>query len=274
MKRFCKYCGEAISAGEEFCPNCGAKNAEESRRSALPSGEPKQYRKPQTIEELKAFCAGKGMPLEQMRFFIGEDYRGARAFGIYQDADGEFVVYKNKSDGSRAVRYKGPNETFAVNEIYEKLRSEDSNRRHASAPRATPTSKKSGLKLLWVFFASQIVVFVATFVVIPLLGSKKPHRGYYEYNNLDYYYYSGDWYYYDDDILDWRYAYDVDPYLEENYSDYFLDDDYDANYGVSSFEDSEYWYGSDYGSDTDDYDWGGNDYDSWDGFDTDWDSDW
>ena len=51
-------------------------------------------------------------------------------FGIYRDEDGEFVVYKNKSDGSRAVRYKGLDEAFAVNELYEKLRSEVSERRH------------------------------------------------------------------------------------------------------------------------------------------------
>ncbi|MBD5153669.1 MAG: zinc ribbon domain-containing protein [Oscillibacter sp.] len=269
MKRICKYCGESISESEAFCPNCGAKNAGES-------GGPKKYRKPQTIEELKAFCADKGMPLEKMRFFIGENYRGARAFGIYQDTDGEFVVYKNKSDGSRAVRYKGPDEAYAVNEIYEKLRSEDSARRQAPVSRSAPIQKKSGHSILLKFFmmlcAAQIVVI---FAVILLSGSKKPHRGYYAYNDHDYYYYSGDWYYYDDDILGWRYAYDVDPYLEENHPDYFLDDDYDAGYGVSNFEDSEYWYGSDYGSDTDDYDWGSSsDYDSWDSFDTDWDSDW
>lgn len=63
-----------------------------------------EYLRPKTIEELKQFCADKGMPLEQMRFYIGEDYREPRAFGIYQDENGEFVVCKDKSDGSRAIR--------------------------------------------------------------------------------------------------------------------------------------------------------------------------
>ena len=45
-----------------------------------------------------------------MRFFIGEDFREARAFGIYKAGENRFVVYKNKSDGSRAVRYDGPDE--------------------------------------------------------------------------------------------------------------------------------------------------------------------
>ena len=54
-----------------------------------------EYDRPKTIEELKAFCAEKGMPLEQMRFYIGEDFPEPRAFGIFQDENGEFVVYKN-----------------------------------------------------------------------------------------------------------------------------------------------------------------------------------
>ncbi len=76
--------------------------------------------KPRTIRELTDFCLSKGMPLERMRFFIGQDYREPRAFGIYQSGD-EFIVYKNKSDGSRAIRYRGRDEAYAVSELYEKL---------------------------------------------------------------------------------------------------------------------------------------------------------
>ena len=83
-----------------------------------------EYDRPKTIEELKAFCAEKGMPLEQMRFYIGEDFPEPRAFGIFQDENGEFVVYKNKADGTRSVRYHGTDEAYAVNELYEKLKSE------------------------------------------------------------------------------------------------------------------------------------------------------
>ena len=79
---------------------------------------------PQTIEELKAFCAEKGMPLEKMRFFIGENIQEPKAFGIYRDENDRFVVYKNKADGSRAVRYSGPDEAYAVRELYLKLKSE------------------------------------------------------------------------------------------------------------------------------------------------------
>ena len=129
----CKYCDSPIPDNAEFCPNCGAKRPQESEPDtpqAARNSASARYAKPRTIEELRTFCAEKGMSLEKMRFFIGEDYKEPRAFGIYRDEDGEFVVYKNKSDGSRAVRYKGLDEAFAVNELYEKLRSEVSERQH------------------------------------------------------------------------------------------------------------------------------------------------
>ena len=107
---------------------------------------------PQTIEELKAFCAEKGMPLEKMRFFIGENIQEPKAFGIYRDENDRFVVYKNKADGSRAVRYSGPDEAYAVRELYLKLKSEVDLRRSpggGSVPRKRGIS--TGTILLIVF---------------------------------------------------------------------------------------------------------------------------
>ena len=67
--------------------------------------------KVQSIEELKQKCAEKNMPLEKMRFFIGEDRKEPKCFGVYLDeSTGNWVVYKNKADGTRAVRYEGPDE--------------------------------------------------------------------------------------------------------------------------------------------------------------------
>ena len=40
----------------------------------------------------------------------------------YKDNSGNFVVYKNKANGQRAIRYKGNDESYAVNEIYLKLK--------------------------------------------------------------------------------------------------------------------------------------------------------
>ena len=234
-----------------------------------------RYRKPQTIDELKQFCEEKGMPLEKMRFFIGEDYPHPRAFGIYEDADGDFVVYKNKADGTRAVRYKGPNEAYAVNELYEKLKAETDVRR-GSAPIRSGGGRSRGAKPALILFGVFTALYLAFFAIVSLREAHRPHRGYYRYDDRPYYYYRGDWYGYDD-YGDWYEIDGVDPYLERNYNDYYVSEDYDSGYGVSDFEDSDYWTGYDdsYYDSNDDYDWdSGSDWDSWDSSDTDWDSDW
>ena len=111
----CPYCQGIVMSNERCCPNCGASNldfVEDTERTIL---------SPKTIEELKEYCAERGMPLYRMRFFIGEDFKEPKAFGIYKKDNGTVVVYKNKADGSRAVRYEGPDEEKGVTEIYLKL---------------------------------------------------------------------------------------------------------------------------------------------------------
>ena len=56
--------------------------------------------RPEASEEcdfVEKYCAERGMPLLKMRFFIGEDYRNPKAFGIYRDGK-HVVVYKNKAE--------------------------------------------------------------------------------------------------------------------------------------------------------------------------------
>ena len=50
-------------------------------------------------------------PYETTRFFIGINYKKPKAFGIYQDGD-QFIVYKNKANGERAIRYQGTDEAM------------------------------------------------------------------------------------------------------------------------------------------------------------------
>ena len=106
----CSVCGGSVRYDEQVCPQCGASNEV-----------------PQTIEELKEYCRKRGMPLQRMRFFIGEDYQEPKAFGIYEQ-NGRYVVYKNKANGIRAVRYDGPDEEYAVRELFLKLLDECHNR--------------------------------------------------------------------------------------------------------------------------------------------------
>ena len=219
---------------------------------------------PKTIEELKAFCANKGMPLEQMRFFIGEDFREARAFGIYQDGDGNFVVYKNKADGSRSVRYQGPDEAYAVKELYEKLKSEVALRRSKQDPK---TAKKIArqAKILKAFFFGIMGLFLIYMIFSFVNMSKRP-QGYYQHESQTYYYDSHDWYIYDSALRSWS-QWDVKEDWTEEPKDYYLSSKYDDAYGAQDFKDSEYYHES--GSSDWDYDYG-----SWDSSDTNWSSDW
>ena len=95
----CEYCGATIATNNRECPNCGASNP------LYVVDEERIITDPRTIEELQEYCAERGMPLSRMRFFIGVDFKDPKAFGIYRETDGDVVVYKNKADGSRAIRY-------------------------------------------------------------------------------------------------------------------------------------------------------------------------
>ena len=115
MKIKCDYCGGMFEDTMEKCPHCGAANANIKRMAD---------KTPQTMDDLFAWYAAHNLPpYETTRFFLGIDYKKPKAFGIYKDGE-NFIVYKNKADGTRAVRYKGTDEAYAVNEIYLKLKSE------------------------------------------------------------------------------------------------------------------------------------------------------
>ena len=277
MKKKCDYCGSFIDDTEEVCPNCGGVN-EHLIRSA--DGIPK------TIEELKEFCRRKNLPLEQMRFFIGQDYKQPKAFGIYKDNDGNFVVYKNKGSGERVERYRGKDEAYAVNEIYQKLRSEiqirrekNTSARTKSPPVRSAANNKRRPGRAQTILGVGVLLFIAFIVVTAIISSKTPNDGYYRYGD-DYYYYQGyTWYLYDDTADGWYEVPDTDSELNGNYSEYYEGSSYDRSFDISSFSDSPFYNGgdTDAGSDYND-DWDGDDWDwgddGWDAGDTDWDTDW
>lgn len=282
--RICAHCGKPVQDDAAFCPHCGEELSEDVRLTRIP----------ETIEELRAFCAAHKMPLDAMRFFIGEDFKGARAFGIFKREDGTCVVYKNKSDGSRAIRYEGPDEKHAVREIYDKLKSETELRDPNAGSRA-PQSKSAddgapeepvewwaailgGIFLMW----KPILVAIGIGILIYSAVSG-PKKGYYRYQDSTYYYYDSGWYLYDAFSDDWGRSYNVPEELEEDSASYYDGRSYDAadvgRFGVTDFEDSGYYESTwdqifDSDSSYDDYDWDSGDWDSWDSFDTDWDSDW
>ena len=286
MKTFCDYCGSVIDDTIEKCPNCGAVNVHIQR-----SGD----QIPKTIEELQAFAQAKGIPLEKMRFFIGVDYREPRAFGIYKESSsGNCVVYKNKADGTRAIRYQGTDEAYAVNEIYQKMRAELLERKQAdldkgrtsNSQRPKPSSRRKrplwANILMWGIVIFIIAVFGFSFAAMILEDAKTPNKGYYDYKGTPYYYSGSGWYALADDGS-WERTYDAPDRLEENYRDYFEARDYDdldADYAddIEEYETEAYSYDNDdddswNDSNWDDDDWD-YDYDSYDSYDSDWDSDW
>ncbi len=273
---------------------------------------------PASIEELRSFCVRHDMPLEQMRFFIGQDFHKPRAFGIYQDGR-DFVVYKNKTDGSRSVRYHGRDEAKAVGELYGKLLEEchqrglypdgaPPSRSAGSAPGAgtasrplSPVRKRGGGCLsgcLNLLLHHTVAVFIAL-ILLGVIVSSCTHGvghgkdGYFYYPADErYFYHYGDQWFFSYDVDETSYWYEIDDFPVSDYESYSLGDSWDAEWGVSNFENSRAWIeqesrssfsgssaydswdSSDSSWDDDDSDWSSSDYDSWDSGDTDWDSDW
>lgn len=296
MQVKCSYCDGWINDYDEVCPNCGATNLSYKRCAD---------NVPKTIEELKVWAKEHNLPLEQMRTYIGVDYHGPKSFGIYKDEKtGNFVVYKNKSDGTRAVRYEGSDEVYAVNELYMKMKERVAEQKAHMQPKSSVTSmghtssstsysnytrksrqqKSIGsvLKKLFVFLVvSQIAIYAFTLVVM-LLASKipSPNVGYYTYNSKPYYHSSYSWYVWNDD--EWVKTY-VPEELKDNYDEYYdshswnSESSYDSFYNSNAYTaelesrqaEESYYNDDDWDNDTDwDTDW------DWDDSYDDWDSDW
>jgi hypothetical protein len=261
MKIKCDYCSAMIEETSERCPNCGAPLSGANRTS---------NEQPKTIEELQAWYVAHHLPPEEItRFFIGKNITEPKAFGIYKDTNGDCVVYKNKSTGERVIRYQGSDETYAVNELYQRLRAEivdqKANRPSNQPPAADGKKKKRK-------GCGCMIAILVLFLIGAILSvfDNTPPNGYYNYHGTQYYHQGSSWYYYDSNTDDWYESQDID-IDKDNASDYRVYD-----HSGKDFE-STSWY--DAGSNSDDYDWdddddwGGSSSD-WDSGSTDWDSDW
>lgn len=264
MKVMCDFCGNFIDDTDNVCPCCGeTKTCEHQKVDMIP----------QTIEELEEWYIAHNLPSPEItRFFIGQNVFDKKAFGIYKDFNGDFVVYKNKIDGTRVIRYQGKDEAFAVKELYLRLKEEIWNQKgiNYSKQNRKPSPSIFGYRLAEIFV---IVVVVAVIFMVALWIGKHPDDGYYMYED-DYYYYQDDWYIYDD-YYGWVEVDDVDSELYDHYHQYETDY-YEYDWGIDSFESSIYYdpaADDDWDWDSDD-DWDWDSGDSWDSGGTDWDSDW
>ena len=268
----------------------------------MDTNEELENRTPETIDEFKIWYAKKGLPPENItRFFIGKDYLEPRAFGIYKnEITGEFIVYKNKSDGSRSIRYQGTDEAYAVRELYlrleEEIRNQNStnNYRPRSSYGSNDTSDKIketientvgrtksgiGTAIKSTFFGIIVFVFFTIFQLFS--GFFSIYDGYYRYNDSYYYHLNSSWYTYSN-ISGWNRGTPPDE-VKKNYKEYYLGSSYSYNYDVDNFEYTSYYQDaqdrdSDYSSSSDSS-WSSSDdswssSDDWDSSSTDWDSDW
>jgi hypothetical protein len=250
MKIKCSYCGTYIDDTLATCPNCGAPNEGVVRTTST---------QPLTIEELKQWYQDRGLPpAETTRFFIGEDYKGPRAFGIYKDEKtGNCVVYKNKGNGERAVRYQGTDEAYAVNELFQRLKQEIIEQKSRSAgnsgsPQRNGSGKKDGgllgilFRIVMGIFAAFVAIFIAAAVLI--FAEDKPARGYYKYEGAPYYYstesndsaYEG-WFAYDRDEWHGLIRPDAMPAAlqkDKTAKKYYVSSEWDSTLGCTDFHDS------------------------------------
>ena len=267
----CPVGGTAVRSDESQCPCCGEENEA-----------------PKTIEELKEYCENRGMPLSRMRFFIGDNYEKPKAFGIYEDG-GRYIVYKNKANGERATRYSGPDEAYAVGELFRKLLDECYKRDIYPDGRPAETvpcsvvagtaggASRNGKQMSRGKIAALIVLILCVITLICIFSTfdwsfRSYENGYYKLN--DSYYLKKGSYWFFGGSSDW-YSRNGSP----SESVVYLGRDYDPEWGVIEFEQSEKGknYQAGQHSDSNIYpnsDYFSSDYSSWDSGDTDWSSDW
>lgn len=258
----CPYCYAEMNDTDLTCPNCG---------KTIITLDELSKKEPKTIEELQVYCDLHHIPLAKMRFFLGINVHQPKVFGIYREDD-QVIVYKNKSDGTRSIRYKGTNEAEAVKIILDKIYDERDIRivnGITPAKKREEQRRKAKISLGEKIAVGFTIAMIATGIYLTVTTS----NGYYTYNNNHFYNQNNHWYQF---IVDDWYPvsddfYDSDFYA--HYDDYYDGGSYHSNYEYSNFEDSDYYEESDswFDDDSDDWsDWG----DSWDFGDTDWDSDW
>lgn len=78
-----------------------------------------------SLSELEKLFREVNISQEQIRFFVNVNSKEKECFGVYQDINsGDFIVYKNKDDGTRFIRYQGSDEKEAVSIFFDKLKEE------------------------------------------------------------------------------------------------------------------------------------------------------
>ena len=266
-------------------------------------------KQPKTIEELRLWYEWHNLPPEEVtRFFIGKNITEPKAFGIYKNERGECVVYKNKANGERAVRYQGGDEAFAVGELLQRLREEIANQKakkpfntvvqssnhrlQAQSLEASPTMKQS------LEASPTTAMRPSKKETRRYAAPKKPASGNSKWENgiftvvagmmvaivmlfsgnhapNGYYYYQGKHYYRQGSSW-YLYKNTTHDWYQTQSLESKITKDNAGQYRISHFDGKRFedtrWYDDGSYDSGDDDEWSDND--SWDSRDTDWDSDW
>ena len=120
----CNYCGNQVDDFLTNCPVC---------RNPLPVNGPTkgpvlnydapkyiktEHAVPTTIEEFQKLIVVNSYPsAEASHFYIGQNVSHPKAFGICKEFN-SIIIYLNKADGTRVIKYRGNDEQYAVTSFY------------------------------------------------------------------------------------------------------------------------------------------------------------
>ncbi len=289
MKIRCDYCGNYYDDSKDNCPKCGASSkcsSEENDITAIEKNSDshanKKIKKPKTIIELQKWYKDRNLPSSKVtRFYIGENTKTSKAFGIYKDGTtGNFIVYKNKASGERAIHYEGTDEAYAVNEIFKKLKEHITVQKNLQSGTGQNVSvgSRSGLRgislpsfdfsaitssrafrvlggylLYFLIMPVLTILFILIVGIFCLIFDNEPKEGYYRFEDELYYYSSDDyisedmnWYHFLSDSGEWSAPINLNEMPKEmrekkTSKPYLLDNDWNADYGCTDFESSVFY---------------------------------
>ncbi len=238
MERSCIFCGLSLSEGDEVCPNCGTPVSRGAEEAPVSRAEP-HTGEPRSLEELRSYCRAHRLSAETLRFSIGKDSAEPRVTGLFREPSGDFVVFRNKGDGSRLELYRGRDEASAVRVFFPRLqdalaRQRSGSGRAASSRSSASVRRQSGCLTRPLLL---VILLIILFSLVFTFFDRSPSKGYYRYNEVYYYCDDGDWYYYSASMLSWIPLAAPEQELADNAREYFESSVYRSSFPVPDFQD-------------------------------------
>ena len=128
---------------------------------------------PDTVEALQNFCDKRKIHLHKLHFHLMEDYKQPKAYGLYQNEGGQYIVYKNHASGEREISYSGDSEREAVQHLYgslcRALRGKERHDSHKSSQKSFEKIKKKERQRVAMKFITYMFIAILIFVVLLML---------------------------------------------------------------------------------------------------------